>query len=122
MMKKQFLYYSLAIIFVCGASAATSRVSAQVMTGAYGDASASTKEVKRAAKFAVQQRTLRTGNTVMLVKVVKAESQVVAGMNYRLVLRVADRRGQRRTATAVVFQSLKNQLSLTSWKAGEGRE
>ncbi len=86
------------------------------MTGAYGDTSTSSKEVKRAAKFAVQQRTLRTGNRVTLIRVVRAEQQVVAGMNYRLVLRVADRRGRRRTATAVVFQSLKDQLSLTSWK------
>ena len=118
-MKKQFLYYSLAIVVVFGIYATANGVAAQMMTGAYGDTSTSSKEVKRAAKFAVQQRTLRTGNTVKLVKVVKAEQQVVAGINYRLVLRVADRRGRRRRATVVVFQSLKNQLSLTSWKAGE---
>ena len=119
-MKKQFLYYSLAIVFVFGVFGLGNRAAAQVvMTGGYSDTSVSSKDVKRAAKFAVKERRLRTGNTVKLVEVIKAEQQVVAGMNYRLVLRVADKRGRRSTATVVVYEALKNKLSLTDWKAGE---
>ena len=120
-MKTRVLSYSVSIALAFGIYPSASYVSAQI-TGGYGDASASSKEVKRAAKFAVEQRTLRTGNKVALVRVVKAEMQVVAGLNYRMVLRVSDKWGRRRTATAVVYQELKNRLSLTSWKPGEHRE
>ncbi len=116
--KKQILSYSFAIALVLGIYASVTHVSAQ-MAGAYGDTSASSKEVKRAAKFAVDQRTLKTGSKVKLIKIVKAEQQVVAGMNYRIVLRAADKYGRRSTATAVVYQNLKNKLSLTSWKTGD---
>lgn len=117
-MKKQILYYTFAIALVVGVNAGANRVSAQI-AGGYSDISASSKEVKRAVRFAVQQRMLRTGNKVTLVKIVKAERQVVAGLNYRIVLGVADRRGRRRTATVVVYQDLKDHLSLTSWKTGD---
>lgn len=120
-MKKQILTYSFAVALVLGAYASATRVSAQ-MAGAYADTSTSSKEVRRAAKFAVDQRTLKTGSKVKLVAIVKAEHQVVAGMNYRMVLRVADKRGRHRTATAVVYQDLKNKLSLTKWKTGEHGE
>ena len=120
-MKTRVLSYSVSIALAFGIYASASCVSAQI-TGGFGDASASSKEVKRAAKFAVEQRTLRTGNKVALVRVVKAEIQVVAGLNYRMVLRVSDKRGRRRTATVVVYQNLKNRLSLTGWKSSENRE
>lgn len=123
-MKKQILYCSIAVALVLGIFTGANRVSAQdvPMSGAYAHTSASSKEVKRAAKFAVEQRTLRTGNRMTLIKIVKAEVQVVAGLNYRMVLRVSDRRGRSRTVTTVVFKSLKNRLSLTSWKPGESHE
>lgn len=120
--KKQILSYSFAIAILLGVYASVNHVAAQMIVGGYADTSASSKEVKRAAKFAVDQRTSRTGGKVKLVKIVKAEQQVVAGMNYRLVLRVADKRGRHRTATVVVYQNLKNKLSLTSWKTGGNRE
>jgi len=119
--KKQILYYTFAIALIMGVYAGANRVSAQ-MAGGYSDLSASSKEVKRAARFAVQQRILRTGNRVTLVKIVKAERQVVAGLNYRIVLRVADRRGRRRTTTVVVYQDLKDHLSLTRWSSGDRRQ
>ena len=119
--KKQILYYTFAVALVMGIYAGANCISAQ-MAGGYSDISASSKEVKRAARFAVQQRLFRTGNKVTIVRIVKAEQQVVAGLNYRMVLRVADRRGRRRTATVIVYKDLKNQLSLTSWSSGERRK
>lgn len=116
-MKKQILTYSFAIAVVLGVHAVANSVSAQMITGGYSDASVTSKEVKRAAKFAVSRHS--TTSKVTLVKIVKAEQQVVAGMNYRVVLSVADKRGKKGTATAVVYQDLKNHLSLTSWTAGD---
>ncbi len=119
--KNQVLYYTFAVALVMGVYAGANRISAQVAGGYFG-IPASSKEVKRAARFAVQQRMLRTGNKVTIVKIVKAERQVVAGLNYRIVLGVADRRGRRRTATVVVYQDLKNHLSLTRWSSGDRRQ
>lgn len=117
-LKKQILTYSFAFALVMGIYAGATHVSAQ-MTGAYGDASVGSKEVKRAAKFAVSQQSTSTKAKLTLVQIVKAEQQVVAGMNYRLILTVADKHGKKSTATTVVYQDLKNHLSLTSWKAGD---
>ena len=119
-MKKHFLLYAVSIALIWGFYASANRVSAQI-AGAYADTSATSKEVKRAARFAVQRHGLRTDNKVTLVSVIKAESQVVAGLNYRLVLRVSNRRRHRSTVTVVVYQDLKNKLSLTSWEASDAR-
>ena len=50
-----------------------------------------------------------------LVKILQAQQQVVAGMNYKLVLRVrAD--GSERDAEVVIYQNLKHQYEVTSWR------
>ncbi|XP_073057105.1 cysteine proteinase inhibitor 1-like [Primulina eburnea] len=38
------------------------------------------------AKFAVEEHNKQTGEELQFVKVIKGETQVVAGMNYRLVI------------------------------------
>ncbi len=119
-MKKQILYYSIAIALLIGVYAGANRVAAQdgQITGGYGDASVTDKDVKSAAAFAVRTRAARTNKKLTLVKIQKAEIQVVAGLNYRLCMRVRDARGRRSTVTAVVYKSLQNRRSLSRWKAG----
>lgn len=91
-------------------------VPAQI-AGGYGDASVTDKDVMRSARVAVSSRARRTHTSVKLIRIEKAEVQVVAGLNYRVCLRV--REGRRvRTVTAVVYKNLKNWYSLTDWKAG----
>lgn len=116
-MKKHILYYTLAIAMVFGIYASANAVSAQV-TGGYGDTSVADKDVKRAAAFAVRTRANQMHRVIKLVKIQKAEVQVVAGLNYRICVRVSDSRGRRSTITAVVYKNLKNRRSLSSWKSG----
>jgi hypothetical protein len=84
------------------------------MTGAYGDASITDHEVVAAARFAVRAEGRKTGAPVALLSIERAEQQVVAGINYRLHLKVKTR-GKTQAVTAVVYQNLKDKYSLTSW-------
>ena len=84
------------------------------IVGGYGTISVRSAEAQGAAKFAVAARARRTGKRIVLWKVLKAEQQVVAGMNYRVCMRVFEN-GKARTVTAVVYKNLRNKRSLTSW-------
>ena len=106
---------------IFGVSAANTKVAAQTdepITGGYGTASVTDKEVRKAAAFAVTTRAKRTGKAVTLVSIRKAEIQVVAGLNYRICMRVREGRRAVRTATAVVYRDLRKRMSLTRWKNG----
>jgi hypothetical protein len=76
--------------------------------GAYADAPVTDPQVVAAARFAVaaarEAQTARGGppDTLERVAVVRAQRQVVAGINYRLSLRVG-REGAERSATAEVW-------------------
>ncbi|HEX3102432.1 MAG TPA: cystatin domain-containing protein [Pyrinomonadaceae bacterium] len=118
--KKLILSYSFAIALLLVVHAGATRVSAQ-MVGAYGDASVSSKEVVRAANFAVSKQPHKGGQKVKLVEIVFAQQQLVAGENYCVVMTVADKRGTRSTATAVVYEDLKDHLKLISWASGDHR-
>ena len=70
--------------------------------------------VKAAAAFAVGEQAKSTGKPLRLVEVVKAEQQVVAGLNYRLLLKVKE--GDKIVrAEAVVWRKLDGSDALTSW-------
>ena len=58
------------------------------MPGGYRVSSTTDPEVVAAAKFAVAEAGRREGRAVTLVSIERAEKQVVAGMNYRLQLKV----------------------------------
>jgi hypothetical protein len=110
-------------IIVLGTLAFSSGVRAQEhsqdhpIVGGYGTISARSAEAQSAAKFAVAARARRTGKRIVLWKVLKAEQQVVAGMNYRVCMRVFEN-GKERTVTAVVYKNLRRKWSLTSWTRG----
>ena len=108
-------------LFVFGAFAAESRVSAQI-AGGYGDASVADKDVRRAANFAVTSRSRSTGKTLTLVRIVKAEVQVVAGLNYRVCMTIREGRKRAKTITVVVYKDLRNRRSLSNWKVGRCSE
>lgn len=117
-MKKHIIYCSFVAFFVFGMFASGSRVSAQEMAGGYGDASVADKDVRKAANFAVNTRSRSTGKMLTLVRIVKAEVQVVAGLNYRVCMTVREGRKRAKTVTAVVYKDLRNRRSLSRWKAG----
>ncbi len=118
-LKKKIIFCSFAFLFAFGLHASGSRVSAQEpVVGGYGDTSIRDRDVRKAANFAVKQRSANVRGNFTLISIRKAEVQVVAGLNYRICMRVRDGRGRISTVTTVVYKNLKKRMSLTRWKAG----
>ncbi len=94
------------------------------VVGGYTDASVADKEVVAAANFAVkaQEKAMRKNpggkpGKLVLIAILGAKSQVVAGTNFQLRLQVSDN-GTKRTAEAVVWSQpwrKPNPNQLTSW-------
>ena len=103
---------SAALVFLFAGAAAAQGVP---VAGGYGERPTSDPGVAAAAAFAVRERGRRTGRRVSLVEIKRAETQVVAGLNYRLLLGVREGR-EGRVVTAVVYQNLRRRLSLKSWE------
>jgi hypothetical protein len=90
------------------------------LAGGYRESLATDPGVVSAARFAVREASRRERARVTLVSIKQAETQVVAGLNYRLQLSVRSR-GEIRDANAEVYQNLKRQYSLSRWElAGRG--
>ncbi|MDT5063547.1 MAG: hypothetical protein QOH63_4006 [Acidobacteriota bacterium] len=86
------------------------------IVGGYAETSNNDPEVVSAARFAIRAEGRRQGARITLLSIERAEQQVVAGINYRLRLRV-NVKGQTQNATAVVYQNLQNKYSLSQWDA-----
>jgi len=91
----------------------------KAITGGYAAASVSNVDVMKAASFAIKAQKQEGEQTgwLELIEILRAESQVVAGMNYRLRLKVRVD-GQERTAEAVVWWQAWRKpepYRLTSW-------
>jgi len=96
---------------------------AEPCCGCYSDAPVTSEQVRAAAAFAIQaqQDALRQqpdtpSAQLELIAIVQAEEQVVAGMNYKMQLKVR-LDGRERTAEAVVWEQLWQPVPyrLTSW-------
>jgi|SRR5918912_1678695 hypothetical protein len=87
--------------------------------GGYKEISTDDPAVQAAAEFAVNKQGENQSVTIKLVSVEKAESQVVAGRNFRLCLKVEVNDDSAESETeevkVVVYQNLKQEYSLTSW-------
>jgi hypothetical protein len=100
-------------VCVC-AGAAKQRV------GGYKEVATDDPEVVAAAKFAVGAEGEKQNATIKLVSVEHAERQVVAGMNYRLCLKVSSGDDdEAQEVKTVVYKNLKSEYSLTSWEEAE---
>ncbi|HEX8502076.1 MAG TPA: GerMN domain-containing protein [Pyrinomonadaceae bacterium] len=109
---------SVLAALVLGAGATPLRAQDAPITGGYGERPANDRRVAAAAAFAVRERGRRTGRRVTLLSVRRAETQVVAGTNYRLLLSV--REGRRAVdVTAVVYENLRGRRSLESWEPAD---
>src|ERR1051325_621334 len=89
------------------------------VAGGYTEASANDPGVLRAARFAAREEGRRLGRAVTLLAIRRAETQVVAGLNYRLRLSVGYG-GRGREGSALVYQNLEGAYSLTGWSAAGG--
>ena len=119
-MKKQLVFTALFALFIFCASASGFRVTAQdeSITGGYGTLSVKSKDARTAANFAINAQSTADKKKYYFVKLLKAETQLVAGLNYRICMLVRERKGRSKSVTAVVYKDLKNNFSLTAWKAG----
>ena len=89
---------------------------AQIKTGGYKAAKTDDARVVAAANFAVDKRveTNTEQEGLTLASIDKAETQVVAGTNFRLCLTVSIEDESQQIET-IVFQDLKQNFSLKSW-------
>ncbi len=94
------------------------------LVGGYTEAAVTDNDVIRAAEFAINaqsktmpQRSDQQPGKLQLLKILRAEHQVVAGANYRLTLNVKDDGNHQRTAEAIVWWQAwrPNPYELTSW-------
>ena len=90
------------------------------VTGGYAEVSVRDKNVIKAAKFAVRQRAKTLKTTVDLVSIKNAKRQVAAGINYEICMLTTYRNKKSKKLVdqfvqVVVYRSLKNTFSLTSW-------
>src|SRR5215204_4003996 len=115
---KRVLLAALVLVMLW-AAAPSATAQEMPVVGGYGERPTSDTGVAAAAAFAVRERGRRTGRRVTLVAVRRAETQVVAGLNYRLLLSVREGRAAR-DVTAVVYQNLRQRLSLKSWEPAAG--
>ena len=104
---RQTLFALLFCALLCGASAQQPPIA-----GGYSAASKTDREVLAAARFAAREAGRKEHARARLVSVESAETQVVAGLNFRLCLRVKVGKSVR-DLRAVVYRNLKRQLSLT---------
>lgn len=87
----------------------------QTVAGGYSKASVDDAKVTAAAEFAVTEES-KKGAKFSLKSIASAETQVVAGTNYKLTL-VVDDGGTEKTVEVVVYEDLQQAMSLTSWTA-----
>ena len=122
---------------VCGVLLCVSMVCAlpargeERMPGGLSEVPVDDKDIVAAAQFAVSahakeltKEAAPKGGAMTLVKIVKARQQVVAGINYRLELKVSVD-GAEKEAEAVVWKQLSGAYKLTSWtwkKGGEAKQ
>lgn len=101
-----------AMLFLAMASAATA---SPMIVGGYASIPAASQESVSAAKSSVAMKNaLPDSRKVRLISIIKAESQVVAGMNFRLCLKVTQGKKAFRVRT-VVYRDLSGALTLTEW-------
>ena len=120
-MKKiwRIAFVVIALSAICGETFGAPARQEPPMGGGYQKVSTDDAEVASAARFAINTERRKRGTRISLVGVENAERQVVAGMNYRLCLRVKSR-GKVRNVTTVVYKNLKQKYSLTSWETTTG--
>ena len=85
----------------------------QTVAGGYSKAAVDDPKVTAAAEFAVTEES-KKGTKISLKSISSAETQVVAGTNYKMAI-VIDADGTEKTAEVVVYEDLQQSMSVTSW-------
>lgn len=91
------------------------------LAGGYREVSQVAPEAMSAARFAIRAESRRERARISLVSIERAERQVVAGLNYRLLLRISVN-GTMRNVKAEVYQDLRQRYSLSLWEATDDQK
>ena len=111
--------FSLAIF--CLAFGGAVSAFGQIKTGGYRTVPVSDQGVKDAVDFALEMKAEVMDEELSLEGIIKAETQTVAGTNYRVCLQIYVPAKEEETdgvtlyIKAVIFRSLKNEYSIKSW-------
>lgn len=105
-----------ALSLLAALSVGIATASDQAICGGYSLTAASDRDVLSAAQFAVREASKQEKKTIKLVAISQAEKQIVAGVNYRMILIVSSG-VLNRTVRAVVYQNLDSKYSLSQWSA-----
>jgi len=111
--------YPLLVLFLLAIGLSGVAASAQ-RTGGYREIDKSDEAAATAAEVAVKAESEKKEITYKLISIEHAETQTVAGINYRLCLKVGYHKADDEAETTefvrvVVYRNLQNQYSLTSW-------
>ena len=111
--------HNVVVLLVLGATFSCAAATAQRL-GGYREIDKADEGAAAAAEFAVKAESEKKEMTYKLVSIEHAESQVVAGTNYRLCLKIGYHKQDDDVDTTefvrvVVNRNLQNQYSLTSW-------
>jgi Cystatin domain len=122
-MKKQ-LQITFLLISICAFGSLSSAVSAQIKVGGFKEIAKNDVGALAAAKFAIAKKAKTDQSKIVLMSVEKAESQLVAGTNFRLCLVVeVEEKGENvrtdRQVLVQVYRNLKNVFTLSKWEETE---
>ena len=116
-----FMIAAICAVFGCVSAFAQSDDEA----GGYVKASVNDAKVKAAANYAITVKAKEMKETLRLQSIKRAETQVVAGMNYRvcMVIYVPSKQAQTDGVTlyidATIYQNLQGQYKITAWDDSE---
>ena len=114
--KKFYLVTILFLIAVCCSCRGRDDGGDKILPGGFAKVPAKDAEVMNAAWFAVEEkRDSEPGSDMVLERVLEAKQQVVAGINYYMVIGVIEHGGLK-IAEAVVWKELSGGHKLISWK------
>lgn len=96
-----------------------STAAAPITVGGYKAIAKNDPNAVAAAEFAAAAQGDKTNTDIGLMEVIRAERQLVQGMNYRLCMHVVAEGGEPVFVQAVVYVDLKRVQRLMSWTASE---
>lgn len=125
-MKKTISFVAaIAVLLVMtGSLAAANPKPAPQIAGGYAEVEVTNEEARANAEWAVREQMNKSGGSIELLTLRKAELQVVAGLNYRFCMQVTveGKNGADATTyfvTAVVYVDLKQKKQLTRWEKSD---
>lgn len=90
---------------------------ANPLAGGFASAQRKDPQVIKAANFAIAERNQQAASKLVLKQILQAQTQVVAGLNFKLCLKVKQTAPlQTITVQATVYQNLEQKMELSLWQ------